>query len=223
MNIFDALEFFKKFKFKTYFKELSKRAKMSFVFGNIMVFVLLFVIFNCFSISSIGYGFAIVVLFLIPDCYILGKLPKEKVTFEINVIKDESSDNTVAKYRIFLKNKSSEVKFDRIQVTYQYYHGILCALDTPYIPEHLSYISIILPVDVHNQHKRTKVRKLPSPIIFPEDSKEVEIEVDLVVDLGEKGYHPCFDWNITCSVALITTDERKLLVLNDRKWREIEL
>lgn len=78
-------------------------------------------------------------------------------------------------------------------------------------------------MDVHNQHKRTKVRKLPSPIIFPEDSKEVEIEVDLVVDLGEKGYHPCFDWNITCSVALITTDERKLLVLNDRKWREIEL
>lgn len=188
-----------------------------------MVFVLLFVIFNCFSVSSIGYGFAIVVLFLIPDCYILGKLPKEKVTFEINVIKDESSDNTVAKYRIFLKNKSSEVKFDRIQVTYQYYHGILCALDTPYIPEHLSDISIILPVDVHNQHKQTKVRKLPSPIIFPEDSKEVEIEVDLVVDLGEKGYHPCFDWNITCSVALITTDERKLLVLNDRKWREIEL
>lgn len=222
MNIFNVLGFLEKFKTITYFKELSKRAKVLFVFGNIIVLVFLFIIFNRFNISFIEYRLTILVLFLISDCYILAKLPKEKVTFEINVIKDESSNNTVAKYRIFLKNKSSEVKFDRIRVTYQYYHGILCALDTPYIPEHLSDISIILPVDVNNQDKRTKVRKLPSPIIFLKDSKEVEIEVDLVVDLGEKGYHPCFDWNITCSVALITTDERELLVLSDRKWREIE-
>lgn len=221
MGIFDILGFLEKFKIITYFKELSKKTKVLFVVGNLIVLLLLHVFFDCFSTIFNPYSLAILILIIV-DCYMLERLPKEKLTFEINVIQDDSSDNTVAKYRIFLKNKSSEVRFDRIQVTYQYYHGIKCAIDTPYIPEHLSDISIILPVNIYNQNKRTKVQKLPSPIIFPEDSKEVEIEVDLVIDLGEKKYHPCFDWNITCSVALIATDERKLLVLSDRKWREIE-
>lgn len=221
MDIFNVLGFLEKFKIITYFKELSKKTKVLFVVGNLIALLLPHIFYKNISTTFNPYVLSIVVLIIV-DCYMLERLPKEKLTFEINVIKDDSSDNTVAKYRIFLKNKSSEVRFDRIQVTYQYDRGIRCSLDTPYIPEHLSDISVILNIDVHNETKRTKIQKLCSPIIFPKDSREVEIRVDLIVDLGEKGYHPCYDWNITYSVVLMSTDKRELVVLKDRKWRETE-
>ena len=156
-------------------------------------------------------------------------LPKDESNSTLKVqriLEGQAPDSASRVFDIVLANRSNvQIMLTKFEIHWRYHHGMLSAVDHGVALKPVANYIIEFPVDPDLDDQQEKIETIYPVIIIPPQNESGPSITTFRIQLhyyfsGRIDWHPCFDWNILFSLAIIDNGGNKVQLFSNSYWRQ---